>query len=426
MKIGALIGLVVVAGAGAALTAVVVWPRDRAESALAGGAPAVAGLAERVNDVALVEVRTGTGQFSVRRTAANTWEATEKGGYPVQFEKVKQVVVGLSQLRLAEQKTSRPDLYPKLGVQDPGGEVPEGERGPTLVTLKDAQGQPLASIIIGNSKWDSKPGVYIRRAGEAPSWLASGQLEIPPQVVAWMDAKLLEVPRDRVKSVTVTHADGHVLEINREKPTDTSFVVKDVPAGKELRSPTAGDPLGAGISSLHFDDVAPAAELKTEGEGAARPRWTADFRTFDGLVLVIQTFDRDGKVWAKLVAAFDEVLASAPLENRPAALKSMEDVRTEAESLNARLSPWAFVLPEWKATALGVTMTSLLKDTPPAMPASMEGTQPLEMPPIPQGPGMQPPVPPAPPGATPPPAPTGPPPPAPTGEPSPASPPEPE
>jgi len=383
MKSTAVVGLVAAAVAACVAAAVVTWGRRTDDTRLAGaeGEPVVKGLAEKANDIAEVDVKSATGGLTIKREQGGAWQAVEKGGYPVAFEKVKQVIVGLAELRAVEPKTSKPELYARIGVQDPatGAAPAEGERGPTLVTLKDGQGAVVASVILGNLKYDTKPGVFVRRAGEAQSWLAQGQVDVPMQPAQWMDSKLLELPKDRVKSAMVTQASGEVLVVSREKPTDASFTVRDVPAGKELRAPTAGDPLGAALTYLNFDDVAPQGELKTEGEGAAKPKWTADFRTFDGLILVIQAYDRDGKVWAKITPGFDDA-AAAPAEGRAPGLKSAEDAKKEADALNAKLTPWAFVLPDWKAGSIGVSMVSLLKDTPPAAPASMKGTE-MRMPP---------------------------------------------
>jgi hypothetical protein len=407
MKSAALIGLVVAAAGLAAVTAFVVRPRsDEGIVAVNEEQPFIQGLASNVNNARTVEVKSGDKQFTIRQDEAGIWRMADKGDYPASIEKVKQAVAGLADLRGGEPKTSRPELYSKIGVQDPGTPTEAGERAPALLTLKDGGGQVLASVIVGNSKYGSKPGVYIRRAGEAQSWLALGSLDIPGEPTAWMETKLLELPRDRVKSVTVTHASGEVLTVSRNATTDTSFAVQNVPEGKELRSPNAGDPLAAGLSYLQFEDVMPASAFKTEGEGAAALKWTADYRTFDGLVLVIQSFDKGGKAWARFVTSYD-ASAAGPAENRPAGLKPAEDVQKEVADLSAKLSPWTFQLPEWKATALGATMTSLLKETPPPTPPSLTGATGTTGAPAPAAP----PPPPAPPA----PAPTGAAPPAPTG-----------
>ena len=417
MKAPAVFGLV--AGAvvllGAAL--LLVRPHTNAEPE-PGTEPLVfPGLADKVNTVASVSVKSDK-EFTIRQASGGgAWEMAEKGNYPVNFEKVKAVVVGMAELRIAEEKTSKPELYAKLGVQDPGTPVKQGEKAPVLLTLKDTAGADLASVIVGNSRYSPKQGVYIRKPGEAKSWAANGQLDVPSEASSWMDTKVLEVPRDRIKSAKVTQADGSVLEVSKPQPSDAGYTVLNVPEGKELKPGDQGGTLAAALAWLGFEDVAPAATLKTQGEGAATSKWSSEFRTFDGLVVVIGAFEQGGKTWVKIVPSFDDT-AAAPTENRAPSLRAPEDVLKEVAEIGAKVSPWVFVLPEWKATVLSSKMDGLLKETPPAPPPAMQATDTVTPPGAPAVPAPPPSAPSAPTGK-PSPAPT-----APAPAPAPSSPPQ--
>src|SRR5262245_41186980 len=178
MKTKAILILGVLA-VGVVAVAAIVSRRDRAETPTDSVAPAAApffeGLAPRLNDVALIQIKHGEKEFTIQK-AGDAWQVAEKGGYPAKAEDVKKALFQLGGLRKAEERTTKPALYSELGVQDPDGKPPkEGQTGPSLVTLKDAGGQPVATAIIGNTKWGAKPGVFIRKPGEAQSWLAEGQ-----------------------------------------------------------------------------------------------------------------------------------------------------------------------------------------------------------------------------------------------------------
>jgi DedD protein len=98
-------------------------------------------------------------------------------------------------------------------------------------------------------------------------------------------------------------------------------------------------------------------------------------------VLVIQAFDKDGKTWCRFIPTFDDA-SVAPTENRPPALKPPEDVMKDVEALNAKLSPWVFVLPSWKLPSLATSMNDFLKE-PPAPPGATGATAPTgAMPPM--------------------------------------------
>jgi hypothetical protein len=399
-------------GAGAvaviAGVAVIEMGRSRAESASeSAGAtrpllfPA---LPERVNDVAEVDVVREGSTFTITR-GADGWGLAGRGGYPVPFEKVKQVAVGLSQLRIDEEKTSRPDKYKAIGVQDPdpkGAGDPQAFGGPSLVTLKDGKGAVLASAIVGNQRAGN--GVYVRRAGEAQSYAAQGAVDVPGTVSAWVEPKFLEVPNARVKSVVIHQPGGEVLRLSKATPDQTSFTVADVPSGRELKSASAGDAAGHALAYMTFEDVAPVATIDFSGKDQqVKPGSTAEYRTFDGEVFTIQTAEKDGKMWVEVAAAFDPAAnpATPPAaegQTPPApepGQKTPEEAKKDAEGLSAKLSRWAFRIPEYKANLFKTKMADLLK-VPPGAPGA-EGTPgdippPASMQPAPPAPAVSPPA----------------------------------
>src|SRR5258708_6138575 len=115
--------------------------------------------------------------------------------------------VGSAALYLSSQNraTVKSELAANKLFPDQAGNV----RNATLVTIKADKGGTTAAAIIGNIKWEgSKPGVYIRKAGEPQSWLADGKIELPGDFTGWVDPQIVNIPRDRVKEGKVTHPEG--------------------------------------------------------------------------------------------------------------------------------------------------------------------------------------------------------------------------
>lgn len=372
-----LIALILVAAL--AVVAATLVTRQQSASVAAAGAKGKIfdGLTARVNDVAEVRVQRGSaadGLVTLKRSAAGAWELADRGAYPAKFEKVKEVIVGLAELEKEEELTSRPEGYKTLGVQDPSSVKPEegaasAEAVPTLITLKDDKGAELASLIVGQTKWGQVPTVYVRKPGEAASWLASGRLEIPAQLTGWVEAEFLKVPRERIKLASTTQPDGGVLVVERTSPTDANFAVQNVPEGKKLRSPAVGDSLAIGLASVALDDVAPIETINFAGGSGWTPGPKAEFRTFDGLMILVELVDNGPRTWAKFGAAFDE---SVKPPEGATGLKSAEDVKKEVASLNETFSKYAFSLPAWKAGVFKTQMKDMLEETPPQLPANFE------------------------------------------------------
>jgi hypothetical protein len=437
MKTTPVIVLSVVAAAAVGAAALVAY-RQRGGEAPAdapANAPMFEGLTARLPQVTAISIKHADQDFTVAKTDKG-WGLADRGGYPVKAEEVRKTLVGLDQLRRAQAMTSKPELYSKLGVQEPEGKPVEGGgAAPTLVTLKDAQGQAIASAIVGQQKWSgNQRGVYIRKAGEAQSWLAAGELDVPEAPVRWLDAQILQIPRDRIKGVTITQpGTSETLAISRATAQEQSFTVHDVPRGKELKSATEANPIADALSSLSIEDVEAASKLDLSGQGVKAGSY-AEFRTFDGLVIACQLAEKDGKTWARFTANYEGPAPDAkpdaakpdaskpdaakpeekPAESKPGE-KKPEDVQKEIADLNAKLGAWAFAIPQYKSQVLQKTMADLLKsDQAPAPPPAMEGTTPVFPPALTGATGRT--------GATGATATTAPPPIAPTGAPAPATP----
>src|SRR5262249_27137999 len=151
---------------------------------------------------------------------------------------------------------------------------------------KDDKGQTVASVIIGNTKWDSKPTMYVRKAGESQSWLVDNRIDVSTELTPWVDPQLPAVARDRVKQATLTFPDGTKPLIPKKKKDDKNSTVAGVPAGEELGSFSAGAPVGDAISYNTFEDVAPASEIDFAGKKPSdtdKPGPSAEYLTFDGM-----------------------------------------------------------------------------------------------------------------------------------------------
>jgi hypothetical protein len=201
--------------------------------------------------------------------------------------------------------------------------------------------------------------------------------------LSWLQRNIMEVARDRVKRVVIApsvtveaapvgpsvNALSQVV-ISRAAIDTPSFSVADVPAGRELTSPTAGDGIGATLSFVSLDDVKPANFVSD-----IAPVATAEFHTFDGLMVKATTYNKDGGWYVTFNAAFEEPSTPAtPAESKTDAQKdpksdakpattgkSRDEVNKEVAQINSKLGNWAFMLPEFKAKQLSSGMQDLLK-----------------------------------------------------------------
>ena len=390
------VGMAGLAGA----LALVMFLRDQGqETSLASGAGEerfLPELGQRINDVATLSIEHAGSSFSITR-GDETWGLAEKGNYPVDMAKVRQLLISLSEAEVIEEKTSSPELYERLGVQDPD----ESEESSTRLTLLDQGGTKLASMIVGDRRAAAggmptagaspTEAYYLRKDGEAASWLVSGKLSVDGEESGWLEREVLNVDRERIAAARIEHGDGEVLAARKSGPEEANFELSDVPEDRELRYEGVANTFGSSLSNLSLDDVVPASDFEFSDPLTAR----ANFWTFDHMRVDVELEERDEKLYARFEAAYDESGPTAPgalgppvevekdegeeappdegAEEEESDELTPEEVRAEVESINAKVAQWIYVLPSWKKSSFVKRMDEMLKELPEESAEGEEG-----------------------------------------------------
>ena len=331
-------------------------------TARSGGDLLFPGLAGELNEVASIAVLEDGERLTLAREG-NEWMVTERGGYPARFEAVKKALIGLAELKTFEAKTAEPASYARIEVEDPEDEDAKSK----LVTVTDGDGKTLAALIVGKLRF-AKGGlgpsmIYVRRAGEARSWLASGDLDVGGDIGDWIDKSLLDISSDRMRRVTLTPADGKPVVIGRKTGADDKFTVENLPEGAEISSESDVRNRTSVLFGLTLDDVRPAALVPFAARGAGK----AEYRTLDGLVIRIDTAKHENRTWIAIEAALDEAgrvepdAAQAGGEDATAKRLTLDDVKEEVEEINQRTRGWAFAVPGYKLDYIRSSLDDLLK-----------------------------------------------------------------
>ncbi len=324
--------------------------------------PLYPGLMERVNDVARMEIRSQGSAVTLVRDG-EAWLVENRDRHPALFEGVKRTAVSIADLRILAPKTRREALYPRLGVEDVDAEAAASR----LVRLLDAKGEPLAELIAGRERTSDptagdRKAMYVRKAGDAQSYLVEGEVLATARPTDWMDTGIVDIPADRIYAVEIVQPDGSTAAIARTSREVKDYALADLPPGQEARSLALLTSLGTALGALRFEDVAAAGKVAFPDAGASR----ASYRTFDGLVIDVSIAKVDGRDWARIAARFDPAAALAPpaadAAATPAAPADAGDkVSAEAAAINARLSPWLYALPEFKVSMMTKKKDELLK-----------------------------------------------------------------
>lgn len=325
-------GTAVVAVGGAML----LTPANQPPPSPAGAALAFPGLAQRLQAAAKIEATRHDGTLDITRRG-ETWVLPAKGGYPVRQEKVRELLTGLTELRLTEQRTSNPEMLDRLGLEDPT----RAGATSTLLRVLDAQGGVIAELVIGRRRVRTQGNVpesaYVRRPNESQAWLAEGRIPVDGDAQLWLDRDIANLPRERVRRVAVARSGQPPLVLTRAGDADAKLQLAE-PADAPPTEETALDEIGRAFEFLTFLDVKPEAEIPGEALGEAR------FDLTDNLAIVVRPRKDGETLWVTLAAEGDD----------------------EAARLNARWRGWAYQVGQWKEKAFVPLLADLGRQEQPA------------------------------------------------------------
>jgi hypothetical protein len=293
-------------------------------------------LTGRAAEVQAIEVQRPAGTIVIRREG-DGWIMPERGGYPADTARIRQLFLEVSELRTLEAKTRSRDVYPSLEVEDRDATDAKSTR----VAFKTAKGDEVTALLAGKNRFGRGGGgedaVYVRRAGDPQAWLAKGRLTVNRDWLLWLDRSMTDVARERVRQAAIDLPDGARTVVSRPTPAERDFVVAAVPEGRKPKSGWEVGSVAAAFERLEFEDV-----RKADGVSMPVGGPQAAIATFDGLTVTARFVDIDGAPWAAISAVADP---PAQLPEGGTALKPAAEVRAEADRINARLSPWLFKLP---------------------------------------------------------------------------------
>ncbi|HME23970.1 MAG TPA: DUF4340 domain-containing protein [Acetobacteraceae bacterium] len=311
------------------------------QQAYNGGRLMFPDLAPKLQDVARIEI-IHQGKTTAIVKHGDTWGLEDRGGYGVQASKLRGMLTALTELRLVEQRTTDPEQFNRLGLEDPNGKTGTSN----LLRLLDASGKPVVAVVVGHRRVRTQGNVpeqvYVRRTDDNQTWLAEGSLQVDADPQLWLERDIMNIDHARIASVTVTHGDD-TLELAR----DGQRLAMKAPAEHPPLDDYKLDDVDRGLELLTFQDV------QTDKESVGDKVGQSVYTTGDGLAVTATVFKGDKDIWARFAATGND------------------KTKDEADKLNARLAGWTYQLGAWKQKALVPSLDDLKAPAPekPAAPA---------------------------------------------------------
>jgi hypothetical protein len=125
--------------------------------------------------------------------------------------------------------------------------------------------------------------------------------------------------------VTLTNPEGKALKVYKESRGDANFKVGGLPAGREVSSDFVANSVGSALSNLRADDAFPAQDMPAPDKARK-----AEYAAFDGLLIDVTGWDKDGKDYVQINAHLEAAGANADIDAEQAKAKAEYDAAVVA------------------------------------------------------------------------------------------------
>lgn len=325
-------------------------------AAVTAGALVFPSIAPALQNAARIEITSKGKTIAIARKPDGEWGLADRGFYPVVPVKLREMLTGLTELRLAEERTSDPTQFARLGLDDPA----KPDSTATQLRVLDAAGKPIADLITGHRRTRTQGGgpgavtdsIYIRRPGEIRTWLADGRLAVDADASLWLDRDVMNIPLAKVARLEVKR-DNETLVL---KGDGTKMELAE-PAGVENLDSYKLEETGRALESLTLLDVREAKDTPNGSLGTQIG--TGTYTTTDGIVVAATLFKDGEAIWARFAVSGGNT----------------DEAKAEAARIGKRVAGWAYQVGAWKEKGITPLLADL-KQPPPQAPAATPGQTP--------------------------------------------------
>lgn len=315
-------------------------------------------LADHVNEIDRFNLSDAKGNSVSVQRGESGWQVQDRFGYAADSAKVRQFILVMSGAKVLEKKTSNPENYARLGVND----LSQADSQAVLVKL--FRGEQTTSLLVGDSAERTGGASYVRKPGEASSLLVSPAIEAVADPVSWLNPGIVDIKSGTIQAIRLQDGAQQRFRLYKQTQDERDFQVEGVESEQLDRG--AADRLSRSLHDVRFSDVIKAESFQTDGLSV----FDLTATRFDGTIFDIKLFsakaDAPGGYYFTVSARFDQDTAQkfmpqpSPVspenqesgqvevdsEKMQLTAADIEARRKEAEAVNARHRGWVYEISQ--------------------------------------------------------------------------------
>ena len=174
--------------------AVITRPSPDATSRDGAGTPMLPDLKTNAEAIDGITIRQGGVGLSLQRDGGQ-WYCASAADYPVERDRIRQLLVQLDQLERWEAKTQDPARHAAVDLDT------SVEEGRAIEIELSAESDLVAHVVLGKRQWSPK-STFARLATEDQTFKCKGHVEVEPNAVGWLDTTFCTLDRSGITQMT--------------------------------------------------------------------------------------------------------------------------------------------------------------------------------------------------------------------------------
>ena len=326
-----------------------------------------------VNDIGEITVRNSEKSVTLHKKDGK-WKVADASDYPADFEKVSSLTIKLKELKPVQNVQAGPSQYGRLKLLKPSAKADEEKKKDeygTFVSMKDAAGKKMASLVIGkdysvdkhqtggsdDSPYNfSSGGKYLLVEGmKNPVVVSESLYDAVPDISSWLNKDFVKV--ENIKSVSYSDGDSkNGWSVSKDKK-DGTFKVEWLKKDEEQN----GSNISSLTSSFNYMSFNGIADYKKASDLEKLEKHAVlTVRTFDGFTYKFTVAEKDDKGFLNVAvsAKFAEKRIPAKDEKKEDKEKLDKKFRENLKKLQEKLKKeeffnnWVYTFPKYKIDQL--------------------------------------------------------------------------
>lgn len=227
-----------------------------------------------------IVVGRGENQVELAREG-DGWVVASHDGYPVLRERMAALLHAIRGARVTAEQTDNPERHARLGL------APEAETPPLRVEIKAQDGE--LGLLYGN---EVGSGQLVRFVDEDQVLLVNRPFNMTVNGVDWLALDVIGIPMERAAVARWEHADGEMLELDKEQEGDYNFRLAGLEPALQAGNERWINTMVLALINLRAQDVALRSNL-----ALGEPLLKMYVRTWDDAELAASLFDVNGRFW---------------------------------------------------------------------------------------------------------------------------------